>query len=132
MLHFCVALKKIMANQTTNHVTTLDAEEVIVRAVQFFSTEKWKVTSQSKRSVTLEGKVPVPWFMLLLMIIGFMVCILPGIVLYILVYKKMNRFFHIIVSVTPASEGTEVCVQHPKEANKLALEFIEALPSKNE
>jgi len=34
-----------MADLVTNGKTSLSSEEVIVRAVQFFSTAKWKATS---------------------------------------------------------------------------------------
>lgn len=120
-----------MATQTTNQSTTLDNEEVIMRAVQFFSTEKWKVTSQSSRSVTFEGKLPIPWFMLLLTIAGFFLCFIPGIILYIAVIKKMHRFMHLVVAVSPITGGSDVCIQHPKEASKLVAQFISALPALN-
>lgn len=47
-----------MADLVTNGKTSLSAEEVIVRAIQFFSTERWKATSQSARTATFEGKPP--------------------------------------------------------------------------
>jgi len=120
-----------MADLVTNGKTSLSVEEVIVRAVQFFSTEKWKATSQSSRTATFEGKPPIPWFMLLLTILGFIVCIIPGVIMYIMVIRKIYRFFNLVVAVSPIPGGTEVSVTHPKAAEKLARRFLTALPPLN-
>ena len=117
-----------MADLVTNGRTSLSAEEVIVRAVQFFSTEKWKATSQSSRTATFEGKPPIPWFMLLLTILGFVACIVPGIIMYIMVIRKMYRFMNLVVTANPIANGTEVSVSHPKYAEKMATRFLAALP----
>jgi len=117
-----------MADFVTNGKTSLPAEEVIVRAVQFFSTEKWKATSQSSRTATFEGKPPIPWFMLLLTILGFLACIVPGIVMYIMVIRKMYRFVNLVVTANPVPNGTEVSISHPKSAEKLVNRFLAALP----
>lgn len=117
-----------MADLVTNAKTSLSAEEVIVRAVQFFSTEKWKATSQSSRTATFEGKPPIPWFMLLLTVLGFICCIIPGIIMYIMVIRKVYRFFNLVVTANPVPGGTEVSVTHPKTAEKLASRFLSALP----
>ena len=116
-----------MADLVTNGRTSLSAEEVIVRAVQFFSTAKWKATSQSSRTATFEGKPPIPWFMLLLTILGFL-CIVPGIIMYIMVIRKMYRFMNLVVTANPIANGTEVSVSHPKYAEKMATGFLAALP----
>jgi hypothetical protein len=118
-----------MANLTLNKRTSLSAEECIIRAVQFFSTEKWKTTSQSARAGTFEGKPPIPWFLMLLTIIGFVACIIPGIIMYIMVIRKMYRFYNLVVTANPISGGTEVSISYPKLAEKLATRFAEALPA---
>lgn len=117
-----------MADLITNGKTSLSAEEVIVRAVQFFSTEKWKATTQSPRAVTFEGKPPIPWFMLLLTVVGFISCIVPGIIMYVMVIRKMYRFVNLVVTANPVTNGTEVCISHPKTANKVVRRFMAALP----
>ena len=117
-----------MADLVTNGRTSLSPEEVIVRAVQFFSTAKWKATSQSTRTATFEGKPPIPWFMLLATIVGFICCIVPGIILYIMVIRKMYRFMNLVVTANPIPNGTEVSVSHPKYAEKMATGFLAALP----
>ena len=117
-----------MANVVTNKRTSLSAEETIVRAVQFLSTDRWRPTSQSQRTVTFEGKVPIPWFMILFMILGFLCCILPGIILYVMVIRKMYRFINMVVTANPIEKGTEVSASYPKMASKLVSRFLDALP----
>ncbi|HEY5044077.1 MAG TPA: hypothetical protein VIK53_19065 [Verrucomicrobiae bacterium] len=117
-----------MADSILNKQTSLSGEEVITRAVQFFSTESWRTTSQSACAATFEGRPPIPWFMLLLTVIGYICCVIPGIIMYIAVIKKMRRFQNLVVTVTPMSKGTEVTVTHPGHAKKLAQRFLAALP----
>lgn len=117
-----------MADLVTNGKTSLSAEEVIVRAVQFFSTERWKATSQSSRTATFEGKPPIPWFMFLLTILGFAACIVPGIIMCVMVIREMYRFVNLVVTANPITKGTEVSVSHPETAKKLVNRFMAALP----
>lgn len=118
-----------MADKVERAQTTLQSEEVIVRAVQYFSTARWRATSQSARTATFEGKPRIPWFWLLLTLIGFMACVVPGVLLYIFVIQKMNRFQNLVVSVTPIPPGSEVTVQFPPEASVLVRGFLTALPT---
>jgi hypothetical protein len=117
-----------MADTVTQGRTSLSAEDVIVRAVQFFSTESWRPISQSTRTATFQGKPRIPWFMLLLTFIGFATCIVPGVIMYIMVIRKLNRFHNLVVTANPVSGGSEVVVQYPPAARKLATKFFEALP----
>ncbi len=117
-----------MADIITNQKTSLPCEEVVIRAVQFFSTENWQVTSQSGRAVTLKGKMPIPIGMILLMILGYMACFVPGIILYFMVIKKMRGFQNLVVTASPIERGSEVSVSHPKHAKKTVAKFTAALP----
>lgn len=117
-----------MADSVLNKQTSLSGEEVITRAVQFFSTESWRTTSQSPRAATFEGKPPIPWFMLFFTFIGYLCCVIPGVIMYIMVIKKLRRFQNLVVTVTPMSTGTEVTVTYPSHAKKLASRFLAALP----
>jgi len=117
-----------MADLVVQRKTSLGSDDVIVRAVQFFSTEKWKPTSQSQRTATFEGKVPIPWFMLVLTILGFVACVVPGIIMYIMAIRKVHRFHNLVVTVNPVSGGTEVIAQYPQAAANLVIRFFEALP----
>jgi hypothetical protein len=117
-----------MADSILTKQTSLAGEEVVTRAIQFFSTENWRTTSQSTRNATFEGRPPIPWFMMLLTIVGYCCCIIPGIIVKIMVIKKMRRFQNIVVAVTAMNQGTEVTVTHPDHAKKLAGRFLAALP----
>ena len=52
--------EKPMADKLTNSKTSLPSEEVIVRAVQFFATEKFRCSGQSGRTATFDGRPPIP------------------------------------------------------------------------
>lgn len=117
-----------MADSVSNKRTSISSEEVIIRAVQYFSTAKWRATSQSGRAATFEGKVPIPWFLMLLMILGFFLCVVPGIIMYITIIKKLHRFHNLVVTATPQGQGTEVTVTYPGHAGALVRKFLEALP----
>jgi len=117
-----------MADLVANKKTSLSSDEVLSRSVQFFSTEKWKVTSQAARTATFQGMPPIPWIHMLLTIIGLLACLLPGIILYITLIKKARRFVNLVVTVNPLPKGTEVSISHPDHAKKLVGSFLDALP----
>jgi len=117
-----------MAQMVTNSRTTLPGEEVIVRAVQFFTNEKWRPQTQSARNATFEGKPPIPWGLLILTIIAFFAFIVPGIILYILLIARMYRLQNIVVTANPITGGTEVVISHTKSAKKVVNQFINLLP----
>lgn len=118
-----------MADNVANGKTSLSSEEVIVRAVQFFSTEKFKTTSQSGPTATFEGRPPLPWGMLLLTVLGFLFFILPGILMYVRVIRKRYRFYNLVVTASPIAGETEVSISSPPWAAKLVTRFLSALPS---
>ena len=117
-----------MADKMTNGKTLLASEDVVVRAVQFFSAEKFRTSSQSGRTATFDGMPPIPWFMLLLTIVGFVMCLVPGILMYILVIRKMRRFHNLVVTASPISGGTEVSISYPAWASGQVHRFLGALP----
>ena len=117
-----------MADKLTNTKTSLPSEEVIVRAVQFFATEKFRCSGQSNRTATFDGRPPIPWFLLLLTVLGFVFCVVPGIIMYILVIRKVRRFYNLVVTATPIPGGTEVTITHPDWAARQVRRFIQSLP----
>ena len=117
-----------MADLVATGQTTRAGEDVIVRAVQFFTNEKWRAQTQSARSVTFVGRPPIPWGLLLLTIIAFFAFIVPGIIMYILVVRRVIRFQNLVVTTTSAKAGTEVNITYPKHARKAVDRFIGLLP----
>jgi len=117
-----------MANLVTTHRTSLQGEDVIVRAVQYFTNEKWRAQSQSGRVATFQGKPPIPWFLLFLTVIAFMCFIVPGIIMYFLVIRRVYRFVNLVVTANPLQPGSEVVINYPKHARRLVNTFTESLP----
>ena len=117
-----------MADIVVNQKTSLSGEDVTTRAIQFFSTQNWRVTSQSARAVTLAGRVPIPWFHMLCVILGFLFCLLPGVILYFMLVRKVRKFQNMVVTVAPIDGGTDVSITHPPHAKGLVEKFLSALP----
>ncbi len=118
-----------MADTTLRKETSLSPETVINNAVQFFATEKWRPTTQSARAATFQGMPRIPWVMLVLTIVGFLVCIVPGIICYILFIKKARKFQNLVITVESQGQGTAVTVTCPEHSRKLAERFLEKLPA---
>lgn len=117
-----------MADLVQNTKTSLTAEDVVVRSVQFFSNERWRAVSQSTRVATFQGRPSIPWFLLLLTVLGFFFFVLPGIIIYFVVIRRVYRFQNLVLTCHPLTGGTEVSVSFPKQAQKLVNKFFTALP----
>ena len=117
-----------MADKVSNVRTSLGNEEVISLAVQTFTAGKFRTSSQSSRIATFDGMPPIPWLMLLLTIVGFLFCLIPGVIMYFLAIKKLRRFHSLVVTVTPANGGTDVSVKYPDWAERTTQQFLNALP----
>ncbi len=117
-----------MAELVATKKTSLQGEEVIVRAVQFFTSGKWRTQSQSSRIATFAGRPPIPVGMLILTVIGFLFFILPGIIMYIVVIRKMMQLQNIVITVNPIDGGSDVVVKYSKAATKMVNGFMQSLP----
>lgn len=109
--------------------TILSCEDVIARAVQFFSNEKWVPTTQSSRIATFQARAPISCLLVGLTIIGFLCFIVPGIILYIFVIRRAMQFQNLIVSASPISTGANVNITYPDHAANLVKRFVELLPN---
>jgi len=118
-----------MADLVATRQTTVPGEEVIVRAVQFFTNEKWRPQTQSERIATFMGRPPFPIGSLILTLLLLFTTIIGGIIMYFFVARKMIRFQNLVVTVSPAKAGTDVNVTYPKHAKKLVDRFMELLPA---
>jgi len=49
--------------------------------------------------------------------------------MYIMVIRKMYGFQNLVVTANPIPGGSEVLLQHPKPATRLAKQFLDALPA---
>ena len=117
-----------MADLVATTQTTLPPEEVMVRAVQFFTNEKWRAQSQTNRIATFVGVIKVPWIHLLLAVLLMLCLIVPGVIYYFLVIRKMRNLRNIVVTTTPKDTGSEVVVTYPADAQRMVSSFFAALP----
>jgi len=119
-----------MADKVSNAKTSLSCEDVIVRAVQFFSTERLRATSQTGRAATFQGRPPIPCGLILLTVIAYFAFILPGVILHLLVIRRLFRFQNLVVTTSVIQPGvTDVTVMYPPWAGKTVSKFLSALPS---
>ncbi len=116
-----------MANLTTSTQTSLSCEEAITRAIQFFTTEKWRATTQSSRSATFEGRPPIPIGSIILMLV-LIPTVIGFFIMYFLVVKKMYKFQNLVITTAPIEKGAEVLITYPSYAKKLVKQFIDSLP----
>ncbi len=108
--------------------SALVPEEVIVKAVQHFSSSDWRPTGQSNRTATFQGKPPLPWGLILLTIVGFALCVIPGILCYIFLIQRFYKFHNLVVTVNPIAGGSEVIVSYPDFASEPARLFPYTIP----
>jgi hypothetical protein len=118
-----------MANLLITGKIKLQYNEVIARAVQFFANEKWRCQSQSERIATFEGRPPIPWFLILITIVSFFFFIIPGIVMYIVVFRKMYKFQNLVVTAKPIDNGCHIDINYPAHSKKYVKRFMESLPA---
>ncbi|HUY15356.1 MAG TPA: hypothetical protein VMX16_17270 [Terriglobia bacterium] len=117
-----------MADLVATKNTNLPPEEVLVRAVQFFTNESWRAQSQTNRIATFVGVPKIPWAQLLLAILLTLCFVVPGVIYYLLVIRKMRRLQNVVVTTTPKGTGCEVVVSYAPQAAKLVESFFAALP----
>jgi len=117
-----------MADLVANGYTSLPPEEVMVRAVQFFTNENWRAQSQTNRIATFVGVPKIPWFQLLLVILLMICFVVPGIIYYFIVIRKMRRLQNIVVTTTPKGAGCDVVITYAPQAQRLVDGFLAALP----
>ncbi len=68
-----------MMQKTATGFTILPPEEVIVRAIQFFTSENWRIQTQSARTATFVGRLRFPWLQIILsimfLLVGLLLCV---------------------------------------------------------
>lgn len=131
-----------MAQKVTNAKTKLSAEDVTVRAVQFFTNEKWTAQTQTARAVTFRANMPAPKMItgILLMLGGFAIsCTIIGMIVGIpmiiagsstlfFAKKQMRGSRDLVVTATPSGNGTEVVITHGRQAVRSVNQFVGSLP----
>jgi len=131
-----------MAQEVTSIKPTLPSEDVIVRAVQFFSNSRWRVQTQSSRVATFVALYSWSSFVggatlvvmgamlsitLIGLIFGFPLMVL-GFIILVIQKQRYRRAKDLIVTVNPLEKGSDVVITHSGAARKLVNQFVEALP----
>lgn len=117
-----------MADLVVTRYTTLPADDVLVRAVQFFTNENWRAQSQTNRVATFVGVPKIPWFQLMLAILLTFCFVIPGLIYYLLVIRKLRQLQNLVVTTTPKGSGCDVVVTYPSYAQRYVDSFFGALP----
>ncbi len=117
-----------MADLVVTRYTTLSPDDVLVRAVQFFTNENWRAQSQTNRVATFVGVPKIPWFQLMLAILLTFCFVIPGLIYYLLVIRKLRQLQNLVVTTTPKNGGCEVVVTYPSYAQRYVDSFFAALP----
>jgi hypothetical protein len=71
---------------------------------------------------------PIPWVLILLTVLGFIFCVVPGIVCYFLLIQKARRFENLVVTAYPVAGGTEIQITYPTFATDVVSQFTRTLP----
>ena len=117
-----------MADKIVTKQTSLPTKQVIERAAAFFAREHWDVLGQSSRGVSFGGRVRCPGPLCILVVVGCLLLIVPGVILYYLVLRPRYGRQELAATATPRGTGTEVAVRCRQEAIGLANRFLKELP----
>lgn len=117
-----------MADLTLNISTTLPPDDVMVRAVQFFTNERWRAQSQNSRIATFVGVPKIPIIKILIMLFLTFFFVFPGLIYYLFVVRSLRKLQNIVVTTTPGTGECFVLVSYPKNAQKIVDGFAAALP----
>jgi uncharacterized protein with PQ loop repeat len=117
-----------MAEQVANGKTNLPPEEVIIRAVQFFTGERWRAQTQSTRVATFVGRPKISAMLWIATVIGLTCFVIPGIILYLVMIRKAYAFQNIVVTANPVPEGSDVVITHSPQVTDLVQRFLAVLP----
>ena len=120
-------LRKV-ADKIVTKQTSLPTEQVIERAAAFFGNEHWQVLGQSSRGLSFDGRVRCPWPLCILVVVGCLLLIVPGVLLYFLVVRPRYGRQELAATATPRGTGTEVAVRCRHAAVGLAQRFLAELP----
>ena len=108
--------------------TTLSEEDVIKRAGQFFTDNGWAIREKFANGATFKGRSSVPLRLIFLTVFGFLFFIIPGVIVYRALVKRVTRSQSILVRVKPVAGNSEVTIIYCKATGKLINKFQNLLP----
>lgn len=133
-----------MRNQELKYQTALQGEEVILKAVHFFTDERYRVQTQAERTVIFAPGFELPLGGIVMFIGGIILCAtlvgaIIGVPLLIIgaisvaKAKSRARGFRgaLVITTAPIKDGAEITITYPPRAfrtSKLVKRFTETLP----
>jgi hypothetical protein len=118
---------EVMAERVERKQTSLSSQDVMVRAVQYFTNTKWRTQTQSDRIATFVGRPPIPVLGILLTLV-LIPTVIGAIIAYIAVVRRAMQLQNIVVTANPNNKGAEVVVTFPKHTRKMVGQFLMSLP----
>lgn len=116
-----------MPDLQVSKVTAMKPADVMVRAVRFFTAQRWRVKSQNGTIATFTGAARLDWPHRLRVILLTLCLIVPGILYYFLGVRRSRREQTVCVELMPAGERCKVMVTYPAEDSELIVEFLAGL-----
>lgn len=116
-----------MPDLLVTKTTALKPADVLVRAEQFFASERWQVKLRNGCFTIFEGRPRADSLQLLYVFLLTLCLVIPGIVYYTLSVRRQRRVQTIAVSANPRGERCEVQVTYQPGAERLMTEFLAAL-----
>ena len=108
--------------------TTLSEEDVIKKAGQFFTDNRWAIREQFANGAAFKGRPAIPLRLIFLTMFGFLFFIIPGIIVYRALVKRVTRSQSILLRVKPIAGNSEVTIIYCKATGKLINKFQNLLP----
>ena len=136
-----------MGKQDFNYQTALQSEEVILKAVHFFTDERYRVQTQAERTVIFALGFELPLGSIVMFISGVILCAtlvgaIIGVPLLIIgaisLAKAKSRARGsrgaLVITTAPIKDGAEITTTYPPRAfrtSKIVKKFVETLPKKS-
>lgn len=113
-----------MPDLRVTKTTAMKPADVMVRAVQFFTAERWRVQSQNGSIATFIGMPKLHWLQMSLAVLLTLCLVIPGVIYYTVALRKQRREQSIAVTTNPRGERCLVMVTYPPGTEKMMTSFL--------
>jgi hypothetical protein len=113
-----------MSELLVTKTTAMKPADVMFRAVQFFTAERWRVQSQNGSIATFIGMPRLHWLQMSLAVLLTLCLVIPGIIYYAVAIRRQRREQSIAVTTNPRGERCLVMVTYPPGAESLMTSFL--------
>lgn len=113
-----------MSDLLVTKTTAMQPADVMIRAVQFFTAERWRVQSQNGSIATFIGMSRPHWLQMSLTVLLTLCLVVPGVIYYAFAIRRQRREQSIAVATNPRGERCLVMVTYPPGTEKLMTSFL--------